>query len=189
MLSDICKIKSSDINELLSLFINCFYDDYYYSKIFPDISSRNKQMKEKFLAPISFCVNYGEAYKITDDVEMIAFILLFDYDKTKNINNKMFNIIFKGEDNNSSLPYKKEIHNRIDLINKKVFYLLSICVHKDYRRLGIASKFIDFILKMHKNDSVVSDISNIESLSIYTSRNFIVKNIDNNYSLVIYPPF
>ena len=180
----ISNIKESEIDALMSLFAHCFRDDYYYAKLFPCAQNRDKELQEAFWEAVRFCVTDGESYKIADKDIIMAFALFFNYQKTKNGNLEMFDDIFKGTGENMILPYKNELHDKIDKLGEDTLFMLSIGVGKEYRGKGLASKLMDFVISTHKSDNIASDVSNIDSLPMYEHRNFVIEPIESGYFLV-----
>jgi len=182
------KVEKSDLAELMLLFTKCFEDDLYYAKLFPNQSARASEMKKAFEKPIGYCFEDDGAYGVYDNDTLIAFILFFDYQKAKNTDQSMFEKIFKGNNKNIPLPYKTKIHDRIDCLGRRIVYLLSMGVSKEYRKKGIASELIDFMIRNHPNDYLVGDVSNSSSMAIYEHRDFSVEKLDDDYYFIKHDP-
>jgi len=186
--SDIVKLNKEQFKDLQDLFCECFGNDPYYSKIFSNKSTREELKGPAFSSTFLFCFKKDGAYGIYKNKRLIAFLLLFDYHKTKYYHKEQFDTIFRKYSNEKEIPYKREIHEKIDSYGDDVIYLLSIGVSRNYRRGGIAKKLIDFAIKNYKNYYLVSDVSNVSSLNIYEKLNFECEEIDDNYFLVTRKP-
>lgn len=125
----------------------------------------------------------GISLGVIEDEKLIGFALLFDYKATKNTHRGAFNEIF-GIHDDQPLPYYEEIHQKIESIDGKILYLLSIAVSPAYRRCGIASALIDYVLSYYSECSIASDVSNEDSLEIYKKRNFEISKIEDGYFFI-----
>lgn len=67
---------------------------------------------------------------------------------------------------------------------EELYYLMSIAVIESRRREGIASKMPDFILSQ-VGKSVISDVSSMGSIPMYTKRGFSVQPLADEYKLVV----
>jgi len=186
--SDIVKLNEGQLNDLQCLFSECFENDPYYSNIFSNTSTREELRGATFSNILLFCINKDGAYGIYENKKLIAFLLLFNYHKTKYFHADDFENIFRKYSCEKEIPYKKEIHDRIAGYGNNVIYLLSIGVSKDFRRKGIAGRLIDFLIENYQNYYIVSDVSNALSITLYEERNFECEKIDNDYFLVIRKP-
>jgi len=186
--SDIVKLNKGQFKDLQNLFFECFKNDPYYLKVFSNKSTRDELKGPAFSSIFLFLLKKDCVYGIYNDKSLIAFLLLFDYHKTKYFHKEQFETIFKNYSFEKEIPYKKEIHEKIDNYGDNVIYLLSIGVSKRYRRRGIAKKLIEFAIKNYHNYYLVSDVSNVSSLGIYKKLNFECEKIDDNYFLVTRKP-
>jgi ribosomal protein S18 acetylase RimI-like enzyme len=171
----------------MDLFVECFEEDSYYRRIFPNEKTRAAKMKECFFDAIFFCVNRYGAYGIYDNEILTAFILFFDYHHAKAEYPGDFKQIF-GTDRNGELRYSKEIHNTIEKLNGVTIYILSLGVAERRRKQGLASKLIDSISAHYPHCYLAADISNENSLEIYRRRAFAVETIEDSYFLAIKKP-
>ncbi len=184
-------IKLSEINldEVVSLFGDCFYDDHYYAQIFPDVSTRREEIINKFSDTINFVLKSGYCYGVKLKNELISFILCFDYTKTKTENEKQFLKIFDlNATTEENLPYYDSLHAPLSNCSASVIFLLSVAVKKTYRKKGIASALIDAILAKHPECCFAGDVSNEKSLDIYKKRDFKISTLDEKYYLVLHTP-
>ena len=174
-----------DLDSILKLYIDCFYQDHYYKNIFPDNNTRKQRMINAFTNITKYCINDNLSLSVKEYNKIIAFTILFDYNKVKDYNKKMFYNIFGGKE--AILKYNDKLHSKISRIdNRKVLYLLLIAVDENYRRQGIATNLISKIVDLYgANNHIVSDISNHNSLNIYRKFLFDIDIIDDDYYLVI----
>ncbi len=100
--------------------------------------------------------------------------------------NNIYNILYYIEDNNNYevLIYKEDIikgflilYNNIDYIE-----LLVIVVDPLYRRVGIASKLLDYIINKY-NKSIILEVAtnNLDAINLYKKFNFIEVGIRKKY--------
>lgn len=185
---NIVKLNEEQFNDLQCLFSECFENDPYYSKIFSNTSTREELRGSAFSNILLFCLSKDGAYGIYENKQLIAFLLLIDYHRTKYFHAEHFETIFIKYFSGKELPYKKEIHDKISSYGVDVIYLLSIGVSKDFRRKGIARRLIDFVIENYQNHYLVGDVSNASSMTIYKERNFECEKIDDDYFLVVRKP-
>ena len=181
---EVIRLKKDDQNKLIELFLDCFSEDIYYQKLFPNKNTIRNDMKISFQEVIEFCLNNNNALGIFEEKEnLIGFLIFFDYLEVKSKFPKIFNKIF-GANKIEKFPYFNEIHKKLLESYENIIYLLSLGVKKEYRRKKIASTLIDFLIKNYEGYSIASDISNETSLEIYKKRNFVIKKISENYYYV-----
>ena len=179
------KLDSNNLASVMDVFCEAFRDDKYYAKIFTDPETRIKDMRDSFAPSIEFCISRGNSYGAFQDDRLISFIIFFDYKDIKANHENQFREIFGGSNNRDiPLPYKEAIHDRINKIDGKVLYLVSIASTPEYQNMGIASSLIDYVLNKYSNCSLVGDVSNSSSLGIYKKRNFVVTEIEPNYFFI-----
>lgn len=178
---EISKLNEIDLSQLTDLYYDCFKDDHYYIQYYGKENIKNT-ICNHFRNIFLFLLQQGMCYGIKYNNKLIAFILCFDYNYIKQTNSAGFYSIFDciSED---TLLYKKEIHDKLDK-NKQYLYEVAIGVKPEYRRQGLASKLIDYIITEYRQFNIVSDISNEESLNIYKRRNFDIEKIDENYYFI-----
>lgn len=185
LIKNIIELKSENIEEVLTLFYSCFKDDHYYNDFFNKNNIQIQDMCNLFRSSIEYCINSGYSIGTIDNYNnLIGFALFFNYNEALLNNYKVFCDIF-GADENGELSFYTELHTYIRKLNGETLYLLSIGVDPNLRRNGIASDMIDYILKKYNKYNIVSDVSNTNSLSMYSKRNFSIKKLDDAYHLVI----
>ena len=181
---EVIRLKKDNQNKLIELFLDCFSEDVYYQKLFPNKNTIRNDMKISFQEVIEFCLNNSNVLGIFEEKEnLIGFLIFFDYLEVKSKFPKIFNKIF-GANKIEKFPYFNEIHKKLLESYENIIYLLSLGVKKEYRRKKIASTLIDFLIKNYEGYSIASDISNETSLEIYKKRNFIIEKISENYYYV-----
>lgn len=182
----ITNLNAADIDSVIDLFCECFSEDHYYLQLLKDFEDKKGAMRTLFRDGIENCVNDGRSIGVEDHGKLVAFALLFDYKKTKQNSPREFYKIFGAEETDGDLPYSESIHKTIESIDGDVLYLLTLAVSEPYRRKGLASGLVDCILKHYSGYSIVSDVSNEYSLSIYCDRNFAVNTISDGYYFVVH---
>lgn len=179
---EVVRLKKDDENKLLELFLDCFCEDPYYKKLFPDKNTIRNKMKVSFQEVIAFCLDNNNVFGVFENEDnLIGFLIYFDYLEVKSKYSKMFNKIF-GTNKIEKIPYFNEIHKKLLDSYENIIYLLSLGVKEEYRKKGIASSLIDFLIKNYEGYSIASNISNENFIEIYKKRNFIIEKIDeHNY--------
>ena len=179
----ISTITPEELDSVVALFCECFRDDSYYKRTFTNPDTRVQDMAKAFTPCISHCLNKGISYGIYESSQLIGFIFLLDYFKTKANDEDKFLEIF-GSTSMDALPYKDTLHKRVEGLGEDVLFCISLAVKEQRRKEGLASCLIDYVLSNHKDYALVADVSNSESLEIYRKRGFEVTNLDCGYDLV-----
>ncbi|ERT44952.1 acetyltransferase (GNAT) domain protein [Fusobacterium sp. CM21] len=181
---EVVRLNKNNQDKLLDLFVDCFCEDSYYQKLFPNKNTIRNDMKISFQEVIEFCLNNNNVLGVFEEKEnLIGFLIFFDYLEVKSKFPKIFNKIF-GANKIEKFPYFNEIHKKLLESYENIIYLLSLGVKKEYRRKKIASTLINFLIKNYEGYSIASDISNEASLEIYKKRDFIIEKISENYYYV-----
>ena len=181
---EVVRLKKENRDMLIELFLDCFCEDPYYKKIFPNKNTIRNDMKISFQEVIEFCLDNNNVLGIFNEKDnLIGFLIFFDYLEIKSKFPKIFNKIF-GANKIEKFPYFNKIHKKILESYENIIYLLSLGVKKEYRRKKVASTLFDFLIQNYEGYSIASDISNEASLEIYKKRNFKVEKIKENYYYV-----
>ena len=181
---EVVRLNKNNQDKLLDLFVDCFCEDSYYQKLFPNKNTIRNDMKISFQEVIEFCLNNNNVLGVFEEKEnLIGFLIFFDYLEVKSKFPKVFNKIF-GANKIEKFPYFNEIHKKLLESYENIIYLLSLGVKKEYRRKKIASFLTDFLIKNYESYSIASDISNEASLEIYKKRDFVIEKISENYYYV-----
>lgn len=177
------EIRSDALRDVLDLFAESFQNDPYYMKLFPDENSRVDQMKKDFLPQIGYCLQNGLAYGIFDGEKLIAFVLTIQCDQLRR-DRSMYDAVFGLSHDDDNSPVKQTLQKQISVLSDQTVYCLSVAVSDEYRNHGLASVLIDRILDRFPSFPVVSDVSNKESLKIYTARGFTVEELGTDYFFI-----
>lgn len=181
---EVVRLKKENRDILIELFLDCFCEDSYYKKIFPNKNTIRNDMKISFQEVIEFCLYNNNVLGVFNEKDnLIGFLIFFDYLEIKSKFPKIFNKIF-GANKIEKFPYFNEIHKKLLESYENIIYLLSLGVKKEYRRKKIASFLTDFLIKNYESYSIASDISNEASLEIYKKRDFVIEKISENYYYV-----
>ena len=171
-------IENNHLNELAVISAECFVNDEYF-----DYLSQYKEEKYKLLKKI-----YFEGLKIPFEIgyiagvfcnnKLIGYASVVDWTKLKQ-NPNYFKQLF-----NSESEFSNDIKTFVEKANKvkNADYLLSICILPNYQQNGLGTKLIKFILKREK--TLISDIDNINSLSIYKKLSFDIEKISEKIYFV-----
>ena len=174
---EVVRLKKDDQNELIELFLDCFSEDIYYQKLFPNKNTIRNDMKISFQEVIEFCLNNNNILGVFEEKgNLIGFLIFFDYLEIKSKFPKIFNKIF-GANKIEKFPYFNEIHKKLLESYENIIYLLSLGVKKEYRREKIASTLIDFLIENYEGYSIASNTSNENFIEICRKRNFIIEKI------------
>jgi len=176
----------TDIAEVMELFCRCFWNDPYYTKLFPDNGMKQTAINETFRQTILYCIAKGSCLGVRKSGKLIGFIVCFDYKNIRAKDNQLFHLIFADKDSAEALPYYSTLHTTVANLPGTVIYCLSLAVDPAYRHLGIASAMWDCVMNMFPGVSFATDVSNSASLGIYLKRNFNIQQLDKDYYLLTY---
>ena len=181
------ELKEERLEELRELFCECFFDDWYYAQMFPDQETRRQKMGAAFEGTLRFCLKNGFCFGVEDASRLIAFILCFDFHRCRERCPEEFAAVFSGAARTGG-ERETDLCARIGALGDSILYEMSLGVKLAYRRRGIASGLVDYVLERFRDSMVVSDISNRGSVSIYKTRNFSVEELEKGYFLVAHDP-
>lgn len=109
------QINEDRIDDVIDLFVECFENDHYYKEIFSDTIDIKSDLRNNFTNAIRFCVTQEGCYGSYKDGSLLAYVLYFDYFRTKRKYNNMFLNIFNAQ-NEVYIPYKTTLHDCIESI-------------------------------------------------------------------------
>ena len=132
-------LKSSQIDQVMELFGECFFDDHFYAGIFPEETTRLTKMKKMFSPVILYCIHTGYCIGVWDQKELIAFLITFPYREIYRSDPRAFRMIFSGDLTSSTLPYQDSLHAKILSLPGETLFCLSVAVKASYRGMGLAS--------------------------------------------------
>lgn len=182
------RLEGRHMEPVMDLFCRCFQDDHFYKRAFPAEETRARDMREAYGPSLLYCLEHGDCRGIWDGDTLTAFLLCFDYRKVRETDFDAFRRIFAGEAGGGGLPYSGALHDVVLGLPGQVLYLLSVAVRPACQNRGLGACLIDRILEDYPRHYLVSDVSNPESLSIYRRRNFSIREIERDYSLIIHAP-
>lgn len=179
-------LQVSDVETTMHLFAECFFDDPYYARMFTDPRTRSEEMKKAFQPAIAYCLNHGECLGVREGSRLIAFILCFDYKALLEKDEAAFRMIFGGDIPASAPPYHDTLHAVVQELRGRTLYCLSVAVDPAYRRQGLASGLLSYLMSKHPDCNFAGDVSNELSLEMYRRRQFAITLIDEGYYLAIH---
>ena len=184
----LCTLQSTHTDAVMELFCTCFAEDHYYAALFPDGETRLAEMRRRFTPSVRTCLEGGLCRGVWQGDALAAFTLVFDYGALKQGDPARFADVFGGrwEDGRLELPYRSELHGRLETLDGRLLFLLSVAVRPDLQRRGLAGGLVDLYLNEFDDCTMVSDVSNEGSLELYRRRNFTVEPIEEGYHLVIH---
>lgn len=170
------QLKRADEAAVLELFGVCFAEDTYYRRLYPDEAA----MRRAFAGSIAYCLENGLSLGVFDGDKPVAFALLLDYGQTRREQPAIFDEIF-GRAAGQPKSYEEALHQRIQALDGRVLYLLSLAVAPAFRRQGLAAGLVDRVLEACADSHLVTDVSNEASLPLYRCRNFRVETLQPGY--------
>ena len=185
------ELTMANEDSAVSLCFDCLCDNHYYADIFPGRDERYKTLHVMFREAYDFCYRNGIILGAFDREDLVGFIMTFDYKKALSEDKESFCSIFdipfsKSPIDWESVSYGASLHKQILNMKDAVMYMLLLGTKLSYRNHGIGSSLIDAVL--NKNESVVSDVSNAESLGMYKKRGFKIEELDTGYYFVSKKP-
>lgn len=180
-------INEGYLKEVMSLFCSAFHNDAYYKRIFPNAEERKEKMMTDFSSSIDFCLKNGVSIGIFDETKLIAFIIAIDYQMLCE-DSKMYETIFATEVIDGNYKEKLKLKEKLQEITGKTLYCLSIAIEDAYRRKGLASLLIEYLIEKYPTYSLIADVSNPNSLNMYRKSGFLIEAIDEEYYFVSRAP-
>jgi GNAT superfamily N-acetyltransferase len=176
-------IKMEMIEEVAKLATVCFADDHFYSSLSTSINTKEDKIYSLFKRSIEICIRDGLAYYCEEDGSIISFALWFNFFKLKAESPDSFSWIFQT---GSNTRLSEKIDNELEYIdeiaedNLDYLYLLAIGVDPRFRNKGYATQMINIVLNAYPQYNILSDISNDDSLGIYTELGFeLLKKVED----------
>jgi len=76
---EVVRLNKNNQDKLLDLFVDCFCEDSYYQKLFPNKNTIRNDMKISFQEVIEFCLNNNNVLGVFEEKEnLIGFLIFFD---------------------------------------------------------------------------------------------------------------
>lgn len=172
----IINLRDVEIRQVMDLFYDCFKDDPYYVEAFGAWIA--DMIYQDFGPVIEHIIRLGDSYGIKDGSDLIGFLIAFQYRKLKTEDEVLFRKVFDDAESDGALPYQKEIHDVLDVLQRDTMYFISIAVREDQRRKGLATELVTYLLENYGEFNIASDVSNVESLVIYDRLGFDLNEID-----------
>ena len=178
------KIDDKNIAEVISLLCLSFYNDTYFKKLFPNSATRMKDMGEQFKPCLFFSLRNGFSTGVFDKGKLVALSIAVDYSalcKDKEI----YKSTFMTDVIDEAYPIKLKLEEKMSKFTGNTLYHMLIAVDESYRKMGIATSFIDYMIKTYGECyNIIADVSSEISLLIYKKRGFNIEEIDEGYYFV-----
>ncbi|MBW7571398.1 GNAT family N-acetyltransferase [Caproiciproducens faecalis] len=187
---EITEISESDWEQAADLAVSCFINDLYFQKMIPEEQERKSELKKNFLDAVTYCGAENGAFGIKENGRLIAFILFFDYDRLNKSNPQQMSRFFGYDASGGSrfqlthpttVSDQRFIQLKAEECGVRTTYLLSLGVDEPYRRAGLATRLVRFVRESYPNHSLLSDISNPESIGLYKKQGFQIREMSENY--------
>lgn len=173
------KIMPEQEGALIDLFVESFREDHYYRSLFPWNTAG--KIRTHFSPVLLYLVEHGSALGAFVGEELAGFLLCFDYHRLKSEDGGMLRRIFGVTQPLGSIPYEEQIHKRVEALDERVIYLLSVAVAEKWRRQGIARAMMGRMLEAFEGYSFASDVSSSYSLELCKSFGFEVFPVEPGY--------
>lgn len=146
-LQDLYQLKFLPLNKAAEVISRAFHDDPLYSYIIPDESERNRIFPYIFKAYIWYCLQFGEVYATSPNLEGITLCLPSEFsyitpERSKECGDEVFFYMLgkKYLERLSVTSHPNEIHEQ--LIKEPHIYLMVIAVDPKYQRKGFGRKLL-----------------------------------------------
>ena len=141
------QLKHIPLKKAAEMISRAFYDDPLYSHIIPDESDREKYFPYIFKAYIWYCLQYGEVYASSSNLEGIALWVPSEFayitpERSKECGDDVFfyRLGKKYLERLSITSHANDIHEQ--LITEPHTYLLTIAVDPKFQRKGFGRKLL-----------------------------------------------
>jgi ribosomal protein S18 acetylase RimI-like enzyme len=146
-LQDLYQLKYIPLNKAAEVISRAFHDDPLYSYIIPDESERRRLFPYIFKAYIWYCLQFGEVYATSPNLEGITLWLpsKFAYitpERSKECGDEVFFYMLgkKYLERLSVTSHPNEVHEQ--LIKEPHIYLMVIAVDPKFQRKGFGGKLL-----------------------------------------------
>lgn len=147
--------------QVMPLFLDCFINDPIYQ-------ITDKAELEEYVAPsVEKALETNLCIGIFDDNKLIGACILFDSASLLENINTVF----------GAVPYMIP-----KILPVEGIYLMNVMVAENYRRMGIATYMLDYLINKHNH--IVADVDNRNTLSMYKKRGFTIIELDKDYWIV-----
>lgn len=183
---EIIKLKAKDIEQTTKLFYDSIKDNNCFRYLFDNHKRISTKLKKDFNSHISYCIKSGKSLGITENNELIGFILCFDYKKTQKEQNYMFNNMF-SINKNQNFKKNTKIHKILKKTSGEVLYIYYIAVNSECDMKEVASKLLDYVMWENPVDSISGNIFIPDLIPVFKNRNFKIKRIEKGFYLSFLP--
>jgi len=173
-------LTPEDFDRVLPLFISQFHSDPYYRKLFPEEQTRDEQMAEAFSPWIRYALGQGYCYGIEREGELACIRLGVDYERE--MNDDMFDSLLEG----ASQTLVERLEELLE-DGRQIIYLVASATEERFKRQGLASRLLDFIMDKYPEAVFVTDISSPIALKMYEKRGFSVEELEEGYYFCVSP--
>lgn len=173
---DINTLDIKYIDEIASVASECFANDKFFLYLGEDINIRKQKLKEMYQDACKIALKLGYILGIFSEDRLVSVVLLLDYDKLKK-SKKYFQAIFDVDENDC----KQDTYKFLEMAEKfeNALYLLSIFTDSNFQGQGYASQMVSYITRKF-NRPIISDVDNVNSLSMYKRENFNIEKISDD---------
>lgn len=177
-------IKKLDKNykrQIAEIASNCFIDDPYFDYLSQDKTIKKEKLIKIYETGVDITLRHGDIFGAFNNDKLAGFVMIPNYNSLKN-NSQDYNKIFSL----SSTDYNSDIIQFINYANalKNPQYLLAICVNPNYQKQGIGYNLVKHIVQVYKDQEIISDVDNKNSLSIYKKLDFNIKQLSEKFYYV-----
>ena len=146
-LQDLYQLKYLPLNKAAEVISRAFYDDPLYSYIIPDESERRKFSPYIFKAYIWYCLQFGEVYATSPNLEGITLWLPSEFsyitpERAKECGDEVFfyRLGRKYLERLSVTAHPNDVHEQ--LVKEPHIYLMVIAVDPKFQRRGFGRKLL-----------------------------------------------
>ena len=200
-LQDLYQLKYLPLNKAAEVISRAFHDDPLYSYIIPDESERIKFFPYIFKAYIWYCLQFGEVYATSHNLEGIALWLPSEFsyitpERSKECGDEVFFYMLgkKNLERLSVTSHPNEIHEQ--LIKEPHIYLMVIAVEPKFQSKGFGKKLLlpmlehldKHNLKCYLDTNKKSNIPYYQNFGFDTLKEFKIRNTGiTNWSMLRVP--
>ncbi len=173
------RLSQSDLRSVMDLFCNAFGKDHYFAKMYPCAETRLDDMR-LYVSPImDVILEHGMSEGIYKDGTLAAFAICFDYKKMRAEHEGVLRNIFDHMDDADQAFILRNAD-----AEENVIYLLFLAASEKEYGSGLESLLLSRAVDENKGRTLISDVSDMESLSLYRQRGFSTERISDEYYLV-----
>ena len=162
----ISTLSTDNIGDVKKILLDSFGSNPYYASIFPDKSTRLKELSKVTFPPMEYCVESKSALGAFCGENLCGFALIAEYSKKSAVfvERLFFDLAISAGDHCYSM--KDELMKAKEHYGS-VAYLYLTAIDESFRGMGIGRKLNRHVLDSYKHMPVMTELTSPAIISVY----------------------